>query len=69
MVLVVVEEREHIDLALRRFRRAVREAGIPEELRKRRYAMKPSVKKKYKAIQNRNRKHAAIKRARKNRFP
>lgn len=64
MPQINLEEGTKLEYALKEFRRMVRNAGIFDELRKRRHYRKPSVAKKEKAIAARNRKHRAIKRAR-----
>lgn len=45
-----VYDNESLDNALRRFKRKCQQEGIPEELKKRAYYEKPSVKKKKKSI-------------------
>ena len=46
---VLVREGEHIDRALKRFKRKVEQAGILKEVRKREHYLKPSIKKKLKS--------------------
>lgn len=48
MSLVLVEEDEPIDKALRRFKKECQKSGILAELRRREYFEKPSVRKKRK---------------------
>jgi len=48
MTMINVKEGERIDSALRRFRKAVDNAGTMADLRKREYFEKPSIKKKRK---------------------
>lgn len=48
MSLVIVEEDEPIDKALRRFKKECQKSGILAELRRREYYEKPSVRKKRK---------------------
>ena len=45
---IKMKEGERIDNALRRFRKVVEKSGVLQELRKREYYEKPSVKKKRK---------------------
>ena len=56
---IKVKDGERIDNALRRFRKVVDKSGVLQELRKREYYEKPSVKKKRKQA-------AARKRAKRN---
>ena len=49
MAKVVLREDETLDSALRRFKRLCDKAGIMQELRKREYYEKPSVKRKRKS--------------------
>lgn len=49
MTKVLVREGEHIDRALKRFKRKVEQAGILKEVRKREHYLKPSIKKKLKS--------------------
>lgn len=48
MGMVVVEENEPIDKALKRFKKECQKSGIPAELRRREHYEKPSVRKKRK---------------------
>ncbi|MCL5271419.1 MAG: 30S ribosomal protein S21 [bacterium] len=48
MSLVIVEDHEPIDKALRRFKKECQKVGILAEVRKREYYEKPSVKRKRK---------------------
>ena len=57
MSKVEVKEGESIDSALRRFKRNVAKAGIQQEIRKREYYEKPSVKRKKKSEAARKRKY------------
>ncbi len=56
---ITVKDGERVDNALRRFRKVVEKSGVLQELRKREYYEKPSVKRKRKQI-------AARKRAKRN---
>ena len=58
MAKVIVRKGEDINKAIKRFKRKVEREGIMKEVKKRKYYMKPSVKKKEKRI-------AAAKRRRK----
>ena len=57
MPRTVVHDNESLDEALRRFKRQVNKAGIIAETRKREYYLKPGLKRKLKAEQNRRNKH------------
>lgn len=48
MSQVIIEENEPIDRALRRFKRELQKAGIPQELKRREFYEKPSVRRKRK---------------------
>ena len=48
MTIVVVEENEPIDRALKRFKKECQKSGIPAELRRREHYEKPSVRRKRK---------------------
>ncbi|MCD6386147.1 30S ribosomal protein S21 [Candidatus Sumerlaeota bacterium] len=48
MAQVVVEENEPIDRALRRFKKELQKAGIPQELKRREFYEKPSERRKRK---------------------
>lgn len=48
MTIIMVEENEPIDKALRRFKKECQKSGILTELRRREYFEKPSVRKKRK---------------------
>ena len=61
MTGVKIRENESIESAIRRFKKQCEKAGILAELRKREHYLKPSVKRKRKAIAARKR---ALKRAR-----
>ena len=50
MTRVSVREGEHVDRALKRFKRKVEQAGILKEVRKREHYEKPSVRRKKKAL-------------------
>jgi len=50
MPYVRVRDNEHLEDALRRFKRKCQKSGIISELKRRQYYEKPSVKKKRKAI-------------------
>ncbi len=52
---IKMKEGERIDNALRRFRKVVEKSGVLQELRKREYFEKPSVKKKRKQAASRKR--------------
>ena len=56
---IKLKDGERVDNALRRFRKAVEKSGVMQELRKREYFEKPSIKKKRKQA-------AARKRAKRN---
>ncbi len=58
MTKVAIRDGEHIDRALKRFKRKVEQAGILKEVRKREHYLKPSIQKKIKsrAAEARNRK-------------
>lgn len=56
MSSVVVKENETLDNALRRFKRNCQKAGIQQELRKREFYEKPSVRRKKKSEAARKRK-------------
>lgn len=60
MTKVTVREGEHIERALKRFKRKVEQAGILKEVKKRRNYLKPSVKARLKsrAAESRARKQA-----------
>ena len=51
MALVKARKNERFEVLLRRFQRAVEQAGIMRELKKRRYHMSPSEKRKEKRKQ------------------
>lgn len=53
MPRTVVHDNESLDEALRRFKRQVNKAGIIQETRKREFYLKPGLKRKLKAEQNR----------------
>jgi len=53
MPRTVVHDNESLDEALRRFKRQVNKAGIIQETRKREYYLKPGLRRKLKAEQNR----------------
>ncbi len=53
---VIVKENETLDSALKRFKRYFAKAGIMQEIRKREYYEKPSVKRKKKSEAARKRK-------------
>ena len=46
---VAVRDGEHIERAIKRFKRKVEQAGILKEVRKREHYIKPSIQKKLKA--------------------
>ncbi len=48
MAHVVIEDNEPIDHALRRFKRELQRAGIPQELKRREFYEKPSERRKRK---------------------
>jgi len=48
VTIVVVEENEPIDRALKRFKKECQKSGVPAELRRREHYEKPSVRKKRK---------------------
>ncbi|MCX7766919.1 MAG: 30S ribosomal protein S21 [Candidatus Sumerlaeia bacterium] len=48
MAQVILEENEPIDHALRRFKRELQKAGIPQELKRREFYEKPSERRKRK---------------------
>lgn len=48
MAQIIVHDNEPIDSALRRFKKECQKAGIPGEVRRRKFYEKPSVKKKRK---------------------
>lgn len=52
---VRAREGEHFEVTLKRFRKVVERSGVLQDLRKREYYEKPSVKKKRKAIAARKR--------------
>ncbi len=52
---IKMKDGERIDNALRRFRKVVEKSGVLQELRKREYFEKPSVKKKRKQAASRKR--------------
>ncbi len=52
---IKMKDGERIDNALRRFRKVVEKSGVLQELRKREYYEKPSVKKKRKQAASRKR--------------
>ncbi len=60
MVGIRVYDNESLDNALRRFKRKCLEEGIPDELKKRAYYDKPSVKRKKKSILARKNKWVVI---------
>ena len=64
MISVKVRDGESFDAAVRRFKRMCEKAGIISEVRKREHYMKPSVKRKKKALAARKR---ALKLARRGR--
>jgi small subunit ribosomal protein S21 len=55
MISVYVREGESFEAAVRRFKRMCEKAGVISEVRKREHYMKPSVKRKKKAIAARKR--------------
>lgn len=57
MPRIVIHDNESLDEALRRFKRQVNKAGILQETRKREYYLKPGLKRKLKAEQNRRNKN------------
>ncbi|MEW6103762.1 MAG: 30S ribosomal protein S21 [bacterium] len=60
MVGIKVYDNESLDNALRRFKRKCLEEGITEELKKRAYYDKPSVKRKKKSVLARKKRYAII---------
>ena len=60
MTKVSVREGEHVDRALKRFKRKVEQAGILKEVKKRRNYLKPSIRARLKsrAAESRARKQA-----------
>ena len=56
MSTVIVKENESLDSALRRFKRECQKAGIQQEIRKREFYVKPSVRRKKKSEAARKRK-------------
>ena len=48
MATVIIEEGESIDRALKRFKKELQRAGIPQELKRREYYEKPSERRKRK---------------------
>tara|TARA_A100001011_G_scaffold8951_1_gene10133 strand:- start:458 stop:652 length:195 start_codon:yes stop_codon:yes gene_type:complete len=60
MAIVKARKNERFEVLIRRFQRAVEQAGIMRELKKRRYYMSPSEKKKEKrkAAEKRRRKES-----------
>lgn len=48
MTVVIVEENEPIDRALKRFKKECQKSGVPAELRRREHYEKPSVRRKRK---------------------
>ena len=48
MTIVIVEENEPIDRALKRFKKECQKSGVPAELRRREHYEKPSVRRKRK---------------------
>lgn len=61
MIEIILEEKTPVDRAVREFRRKVIRSGLMDEMRKKQYAMKPSVAKKEKKIAANKRKHRARK--------
>jgi len=55
MTDIVVRERESFEFALRRFKKQCEKAGILNEVRKRQFFEKPSLRRKKKAISARKR--------------
>ncbi len=50
MVGIIVQENEHIDRAIKRFKKKYERSGILKEFKKRTYFTKPSVKKRMKRL-------------------
>ncbi len=48
MTIVILEENEPIDRALKRFKKECQKSGVPAELRRREHYEKPSVRRKRK---------------------
>lgn len=49
MARVIVKDGEHIERAIKRFKRKVEQGGILKEVRRREHYLKPSIQKKLKA--------------------
>ncbi len=62
MALVKARKNERFEVLLRRFQRAVEQAGIMRELKKRRYYQSPSEKRKEKRKQAEKRRRKELKR-------
>ncbi|MEE8408017.1 MAG: 30S ribosomal protein S21 [Myxococcota bacterium] len=63
MTKVVVKEGEHIDKALRRFKKRVEAAGILKEVRRHEHYLKPSIRKKAKQASAAQRRRRSASRA------
>ena len=61
---VILTENDRIDWAIKHFRRQVQRSGILQDLRKKRYYVKPSMAKRIKAAAARRRRHRAKRRFR-----
>lgn len=55
MTVVILEDQDRVDWAIKAFRRRVQRSGILQDLRKKRYYVKPSLAKRVKAAQARRR--------------
>jgi small subunit ribosomal protein S21 len=66
MTEIVIGENDRLEWALKAFRRKVQRSGVLQELRGRRFYLKPSKAKRAKAAAARRRRQAAARRAARN---
>lgn len=62
MTEVILTERDGVEWAIKHFRRQVQKSGVLQDLRKKRYYVKPSLAKRIKAAAAQRRKHRAKRR-------
>jgi small subunit ribosomal protein S21 len=60
---IVLRENDHLDWAIKSFRRKVQRSGVLKDLRDKRFYLKPSAAKRLKAAAARRRRRSAARRA------
>ncbi|KPK03963.1 MAG: hypothetical protein AMS20_09510 [Gemmatimonas sp. SG8_28] len=64
MTLVVLNETDRLEWAIKHFRRQVQRSGVLRDVKKKRYYVKPSTAKRIKAAAAQRRRHRSVRRSR-----